>query len=207
MRPLLKNLEIAASPEEQTEAEKPLLALGSRALPNIRERLVILKPDQPGYAHIKELAAKMACIVDDIQFSKESATPTKDFRKQVDALRGKPLNHGQVAELLRTFASALPAGVTGIKMSIDREGDDTGVSLAVTLTTKKVAQQGTQKGWDTFERISVNGRNTHNSFGFCSWDYGLSQEYWQEFATQLRKALEAPPEQSFSVRVGIIQGE
>jgi hypothetical protein len=58
-----------------------------------------------------------------------------------------------------------------------------------------------------YESISVNGRNTNNSFGSCSWEHGVSKENWEGFAEHLRKTLEAPPEHYISIRVGLIRGD
>jgi len=207
LRPLFQRLEAASSPDERQKACKPLVALGLPGLPAVQERLRALKPNDPAYADTKAMAAQMATIVDDVQFSKDSAPPPEDFRKQVDALLGQPLRESQAVGLIRTLASALPPGITGIKLSIDREGDGTGGALRITLTSKKISQPGIQNGWEMYESISVNGRNTNNSSGSCSREHGVSKENWEGFAEHLRKTLEAPPEHYISIRVGLIRGD
>jgi hypothetical protein len=205
--PLFQRLEAASSAEERAKACKRLVALGLPTLPAVQERLRALKPNDPAYADIKAIAAQMATIVDDVQFSKDSAPPPENLRKQVAALRGQPLTESQVVDLIRTLTSALPPGITGIKLSIDREGDGTGVALGITLTSKKISQPGIQNGWEMYESISVNGRNRNNSSSSCSREHGVSKENWEGFAEHLRKTLEAPPEHYISIRVGMIQGE
>jgi hypothetical protein len=207
IHPLFQRLEAASSAEERANACKRLVASGLPALHAVQEKLRTLKPNDPAYADIKAMAAQMATIVEDVQFSKDSAPPPKDFRKQVDALRGQPLTESQAVDLIRTLTGALPPGITGIKLSIDREGDGTGMTLGITLTSKKISQPGIAHGWEIYESISVNGLNTNNSSGSCSWELGVCKENWEGFAEHLRKVLEAPPEHYISIRVGMIQGE
>jgi hypothetical protein len=111
-----------------------------------------------------------------------------------------------MVELLLTVRQ-LPAGVSGVKLAIEREGDDTGVVLEVTLATSKAHQGGNEKSWATFESIAIGEKIVSNSSGGCTWEHGMSKESWQDFATRLKGTLDALPEQSRSARVGIIQQE
>jgi hypothetical protein len=100
----------------------------------------------------------------------------------------------------------LPAGCTGIKLAIEREGDDTGAVLEVTLTAGKVGA-GIPNGWYWFESTTIDGQVSSGPQGFCSWELGMSEENWREFTRRLKSTLETSPEQYWSVRVGIIKAE
>lgn len=204
---LLRQYEAASSTEERQEAGQRVLALGLPALPSVRERIRELPAGHSALADLNILAAQLGCIVDEVTFSKESAQPDKDFRKQVDAFRGKPLTSSSLVELILGLCTKLPPGVTGISLAIQREGDGTGMTLNVTLRPGKTSQDAMQKGWDTHHNIIVGGKNSGFSSGSCSWDYGLSWDNWNSFAKALRKTLESSPDQSLSIRVGMIQSK
>src|SRR5205823_3979892 len=148
--PLLQRMEAAKSGAERQAAVQPVLALGLPALPAIRERLRTLKPDHPAYADIKELAVGLAGTVSEVRFTEESVPPPKEFKKQVEELKGKALVAARVAELIRTIMIVPSPGVTGIKFTIDRDDDESGVKLIVALTRSRIRQEGSQKGWVTY---------------------------------------------------------
>jgi hypothetical protein len=207
VRPLLNKLLAATTAEERREAGKPVLALGLPALPAVREQLALLGPDHPARADLQELARRLALIVDEVRFAEQSAPPSKEFRQQVEQWQGKPLTAEGVVDLLLTTAKVLPRGARGIRLDIEREGNDTGVTLMVTLAVKKVRQTGSQKGWDISHDVTIDGKTLGNSSGFASWDYGLTRGCWQSLAGSLDKALGAGPENYISVRARIVQGE
>jgi hypothetical protein len=207
VRPLLNKLLAATTAKERREAGKPVLALGLPGLPAVREQLAALPADHPARADVQDLATRLALIVDEVRFAERSAAPTKEFRQQVEALRGQPLTADGVVDLLLTTAKDLPSGATGIQLAIEREGDDTGVTLTVTLTVKKVRQGGSQKGWDFGHDVAIDGNSLGNTSGFASWEHGVTRGCWQDFAASLNKALRAGPAQCLSVRVSIVQGE
>jgi hypothetical protein len=207
VQPLLQRFETAKSEEDRQAAARPILQLGLPALPAVLRESRVVPSDHLASVALKALAAQMACIVDEVQFSKESVAPTDDFRARVKRLQGQPLTPDKVVDLLLTVTKALPPGVTGIRLSIDREGDDTGFTLAVTLTKKKAQQEGTQKGWSFFEMITVAGENTWSTSGGCSWEHGMTEDNWRSFGKQLQKTFALPPEQSIAIGVGIVQEE
>lgn len=206
VRPLLERLEAAQSDEQRQASRKALAALGLPALPAVRERLRALKRDQPAFASLSDLAVDLSCVVAEVRFAAQSFLPGEELRKLVETMKGRPLTPGQVVTLLTAVKDLAPPA-SGIKLAIDREGDDTGVVVEVRVTATKVRQEGTQKGWSVFETVSVGGQCVHNSSGGCSLEHGLTEEAWRRLAKEIRTALATPPETCLSIRAGIVRQE
>lgn len=204
MRPLLRRIQDARSPEDLEEPEKSIMALGLPALLAVKEMLASLKQDHPAHDWLEFVAKRLACIVREVHFGAESAAPPKDLKKLIDGQVGKPLAATNIVGLVLAVIQDLPPGITGIKLIIEREGDDTGVSMMVELTTRRVHQGGTERGWSIMESIYVDKKPSHNSSGTSEIDFGRRKLHWALCAYRLTRAFAARPDQPLFVRLKCI---
>src|SRR5262249_10530581 len=71
VQPLLRRLEAAKSEEDRRTAAHAILELGLPGLPAVLRESRILPNDHPAAVTVSTLANQMACIVDEVQFSKD----------------------------------------------------------------------------------------------------------------------------------------
>jgi hypothetical protein len=204
VQPKLQAVLTAPTLTERGKALDAVAALGLGALPAVNETLAGLKADHAARADLQQLAGRLAFSVNEIKLGEASVKPGKDLQQRLAALQGRPLEPAAVVDLLLRITRSLPEGTTGVGLTIDREGDDTGVNVTFTLVAEKVRTGGTQKGWDTYHSIRVGRSNIANSSGFSSLEHGTSEEQWRDFSDGLQKAFEAAPAKSVSARVRIV---
>ena len=190
-------------------ARAPLLAgyerLGLPALPALREQIAALPKKHAARSDLQAAAARLACLVTEIRFEKRrSARPGKALRTRLDALRNRPLTAEKLVDVLIATAANLPTKAEGIKLTAIRPGDGTGVTIVVELTTERIFQAGTQKGWAGSPHVGLGKKVLYSSTGGWSRDYGLTQEAHKDLRKALAKALAAPPDTPFMARAALI---
>ncbi|MFT3883682.1 MAG: hypothetical protein QM703_29040 [Gemmatales bacterium] len=153
------------------------------------------------------MTIQLATVVREVTFDRDSATPTKPFKERIDKLVGKPLNGNEFMTIFLDFIKDLPPGVTGIRFMIDREGDDTGITIKINLAKKKQSQAGTQKGWATTHELQIGKSSMGSSSGMSSKEHGLTQEAWADFRESLQKCLTAHPKESLQIRLSCTEEE
>jgi hypothetical protein len=202
MRPLLEDIVKAPTPARRRYALKAVEALGLPALPAVREMLRNLKPTHPAYEGLDNLGRRLAFVVAEVSFGDRSVKPSKELQGLLASLRRKSLEARTLVKVLHTALVSLPAEATGIRLDIDREGDDTGVTIIAVLTTGKVRPPGTPKGWNCFESFKVAGMGYSYASRDSAYEDGLSGEIWQDFSRHVQSVLETEPGKEVSIRVG-----
>ena len=89
--------------------------------------------------------------------------------------------------------------ISGIELKATRDDDLTGVSIDIKLTTERVKQAGSQKGWDTLQRVAVKNGDGYNSSGTTSLEYGATREAYKELSAAIDKALADEPDEPFTI--------
>jgi hypothetical protein len=204
VQPKVQAILTAPTVSERRKALDAVAALGLAALPAVRETLAGLKADHPARADLQHLAGRLAFSVNEIKLGEGSVKPGKDLQQRLAALQGKPLEPAAMVDLLLTIARSRPEGVAGLEMGLEREGDDTGVDVTVTLVAEKVLAGGTPQGWQTAHFIRVGRKIISSSTGGGSLEHGTSEKHWREFSKGLQKAIETAPDKSVSGRVSIV---
>ncbi|WP_020472645.1 hypothetical protein [Zavarzinella formosa] len=199
LEPLLKAMLAAKTPAEQKQASSALAEIGLPALPAVRKLLASLKPDHPAHAEVKSLAVRLSLIVAEVRFASDSAKPNEATRARVEAFQGKTLTEGTVMDLLKETARSLPEGSRGLKITLERIPDDSGVLLVVTLIADRIPRKGLSPQLSHGSRVIVGdkrlGGGISVSAGFGGRNLTLAEIDWSEFNKNLRKGLEALPDQ------------
>jgi hypothetical protein len=206
IKPMLDAILTAAGAKERQEAIQAVGALGLPALPAVKELLATTKADHSAHADLEQLAARLACTVDEIAWAENSAKPTKELQQRLDVLKGKPLRANALVDLLLAVPRSRPEGVAGIEIALEREGDDTGITLTVRLLSQPISTGDLQKGWCTHESFRADGFRTRNTSGRTSYEHGLlSEDAWKSFRDSLTEALGSSPDKYVSARMSIVR--
>ncbi len=131
-KPLLRAIFEAKDESERNLAVQAYENLGLGALPALNEALAA----NPAEDATSVLAARLACIVNEIEFAqRDSAKPDEALTERLEALRGKSLTSAAFLGVILETARQLPAGAEGIKLKAHRHGDGSGITLTVALPT------------------------------------------------------------------------
>jgi len=195
VKPKLDALLGATNDADRQKAIAAIEELGLPALPAAREFLAGTKPDHPAYAELRKMVLRLACIVREIEFSRFSARPDKETQETLDRFKGKPLDIEGLARMSLKITDPLPKGIEGIAVEMDREGDDSGVTLTVTLV-KGDRQKGT---FNTSTSVRVDGRRSMGQLSTVERRLGI----WQDFKSAMQKAFDLGPEKNVFGRARI----
>jgi hypothetical protein len=199
MQPLVRAVLDAKSPAEREQALESIEHVGLPALPAVRKMLSGLAADHPARDATQSLAARLALIVSEVCFAADSVKPTDAMSRKLDALKGRPITEKAFMELLRGTAAALPEGVRGIKIMMERMGDESGVYLAVTLIADRPAREGLSPQLSFGSRIQIGEKSLGGGIGGLAGlgakKPGLDKIDWTKFVNHLRVALQARPDE------------
>lgn len=207
VEPLLQRLIRAQSDPERQEVIHAIENLGLNALHAVRQRLEGGNSGDLGYASLETLADRLAVIVDEVTVLPTSFNLDEPLTATIDRLKGKPLTSDAIVDLLLATAEGPPEGTTGMRIAAEKYADDTGISVTITFTRDRIPQLGSQKGWDTSQRVTLSKKSLFNSSGSASFEHAQSRGAYDEVASALDQAISAGPEVPFSLRVGLIQQE
>jgi hypothetical protein len=195
VNPKLDALLAAANDRERVRAIRAVEELGLPALPAVRELLASMAEDNPAHAELKKAASRLACIVTAVEVSRSSARPDDSTRKLLASLKGRPLNVAGLAEFALKYTKDLPAGVVGLALAIDREGDDSGITLTFSL----VKGDYDRRHFNTAESVEVDGQSIYGS-----GSSGVTPDLRDELNKKLQRAFELGPEKQVSGRASIV---
>jgi hypothetical protein len=203
-KPVLQAVLETRTPAERRAAIAMLERQGLPALAPLQNWLTRKGSDHPARADLQQAVSRLAFSVDEIVFGEKSVTPDKALRARIDALKGKPLETKAVTALLLAVTRSLPEGVDGIEVDIEREGNDTGVKLSITLVPAKAKRAQEPGWWWNCTSVRVGDGDTYGATGRTAWDHGKTEAAWQEFESHLARALLAPPDQAVSALVRVV---
>ena len=204
---LLERLIQAPTESDKEQVILEIQKLGLSALQAIRQNLMNRNPGDLGYDSMKSLAARLAVIVDEVTVLPDSINVDEALKASIDGLRGQPLTSADIVDLLVATAKGPPEEATGIRIAAEKYADDTGITMTITFTRDRIPQLGSQKGWDTSQRVTSGKKSLFNSSGFASFEHAQSRGAYDEIASALDQAISAGPDEPFSLRVGLIQEE
>jgi hypothetical protein len=184
VKPKIEMLLALRSDQQSTQALEEIEHFGLAALPAVREALAGMNQEHPAYAPLKSVALRVATTVREIEFSYNSAKPSIQTQLMVDRLKGKPLDLDELTKFAMAFTRALPEGVAGFAVEVEREGDNSGVTLRFTLEKGYRLRQR----YDTGESVGVNGREVFSIGSAISYRPGMTAGHWREFRNGLAKA-------------------
>jgi hypothetical protein len=176
----------------RAKALERLEALGLSALPAVKT----------ARADLEKLAGRLRTRIQEVSFAPDSIAPPPALRNRFEALKGKRIAATELENALLAGMEELPADAFGVAVALEHPGDATGVTMVVTVTEKRsLVSRGPEKQWQSDERVVLNGKEIRGCQ--CGMDNCPRRENWKEFERNLEIALDSPPEQGFSVRLGI----
>jgi hypothetical protein len=211
IRPLLKTIVGPSSAQSQSEAIGAVERLGLGALPHIHKELTSLPKEHLARERLTNLAARVACIVNEIRFSSDSVARPDAMRRAAGSLKNQPLSSKALIELLGALHKLVPAESGGIGIALDRDGDGTGVQIEIRVFPRRDPAEGEAVHLRLREQVVVDG---HEVLDSGSATVGIGQETpsewsstaWKGLASALQKALEAPSDKPYQVRAEVTRG-
>jgi hypothetical protein len=200
VKPKLEALLAASSDADRQQALKAIEHLGLPALPAARELLAGMKPEHAAHDHLRKFVAGMAGIVNEVGLSNGSAQPDKKTLAILQVMKGHPLDVTALARFAMAVTKPLPPGVAGVILLIEREGDDSGVNVTVSLSKGEPQSDSFSFG----ESVRVGQQSLLGAGGGFSWDhYGSGAEHWDDFKKALQKAFDLGPDKTVTARFRI----
>jgi hypothetical protein len=191
---LVKTVVDSKSAADRKQTLKPIEELGLPALSGVRKCLKDVEPKHPAHSDIQALAARLALIVREVRFGADSVKPTDSFRRNLESLQGSPITETAFMDLLTGTARALPEGVRGVRITLERIPDDTGVYLAVTLVADCPPRKGLAPQLTYGSRLVIGGEHHGGGIGLMAGvgrEVGLAEIDWSDFTKKLRKGLQS----------------
>lgn len=209
--PLLKTFVETSSAQTQRETGEAVERLGIGALPRVRKELAALPAEHRSREALSKLTSRLACVVSEVRFSDDSVARPDNMRKAAERLKGRPLSEEAFVELLIDLHKLVPAEAGGMRIALDRDGDDTGIQLEIRVLPRRDPKDGSAVHLRRHEEVVVDGQELSNG-GSTTVGIGKdtesewSAEEWKRLVKSLRIALAAPPEKQFQVRVEVTRG-
>jgi len=205
VQPLLDSVQSASAPSARRASLTALQNLGLPALPAICQALKALKPDHIAYPELQSLAQRTALTVAEVRFDDDSVKPSDELRDGAAALRDKPITQVALMNFLRWSIRRLPSGVRGIKLTLERAGDDSGAELTISLVADKPPTKGLSPQLTISHEILLD-RETISAAESGIAGIGrivrLEEIDWDNLPKNLGKGLQARPEQYLLIQVG-----
>jgi len=210
--PLLKTFVESSSAEAQRDASGAIERLGLGALPRVTKELASLPKDHRAHEPLSRLISRLACIVAEIRFGEDSVARPDTMRKAAEPLKNQPLSEKAFVELLLAIHKLVPAESGGMVIALDRDGDDTGIQLEIRVLPRRDPAEGSAVHLRLHEEVIVDGQELLSrgsataGFGGKETPSEWNSAEWIRLVSSLQRALEAPPEKQFQVRVEVTRG-
>jgi hypothetical protein len=191
-----------SSDSQRRKALANLEAVGLPALPAAKKLLASLPEGRAAYKEVESLAARLRTTVQEVSIAPDSRPVPADLRRKFESWEGKRVTAEGIVDAVLTTVDKLPADAFGIHVALEHPGDDTGLTLIVTLAElRPLSARGREKNWQSYEAVRVGGKKTHGRT--CCTYKAFTPDELKEFTEALRGALAAPPRESLSVRFGV----
>jgi hypothetical protein len=171
----------AETDEAREVAARALEALGVGAVPALLAESEAA--EEPRKAALKRFAARQASIVTAIEVTEDSVEPDAPFQALLDGLRDRPFDGDAYVALMLHATRTTPEGATGLRVRASRLDDLTGVTLRVTLLSRR-HDDGNTGGWTYSTPRGGWGTMVHSR--------GLEEEAWREEADDVDDAFRGP---------------
>jgi hypothetical protein len=201
--PLLDQLARATNNGARDQVSKQILALGLPALPSAKRRLSTLQPGTPAHGALAALVTRLGCVVSEVEFTKRSSSATPELRSQIQKWKGAALSPADVIAFLTAFAKESRRSGLGLKLTIERDPDDMGLSVYVTFVGRAAEAQKPGYGDRLAEYIYVDGHSILGLGGAIDLARAETAEHWRDFADKVQYALETSPQYGLSIKIAI----
>jgi hypothetical protein len=195
------------SPTARQQAIQKIEEQGLAVLPAVRHGADGLDPRHPAYAHLGRCARRLAFTVGPVTVQGGSVQMPAEIQRWLDALKGKPLEERPLVELIIAALAKLPEGYSGVELTAEREGDDTGCEITFSLEGRNGLSGDPRWGWQVRASARVGGETLWEESSRCPLDEGRSQEKWEAFASALAAALSAPLDVRVAVHVRVVHAK
>jgi hypothetical protein len=204
---LVLRLLAAPAPSDRVELALAIERLGLPALRVVRDAVQTSGAEVSGSTELRRLAARLAFIAEPVALEAPHYWVTAALKQRVDDLRCRPLEVEAIRVLLVTALHDLGEEQNGVTLTIEREGDDAGAEVVLTLAGRNAFSGDPHAGWDITERVRIDSHTVHASTTSSSPEQGRSPEQWTSLADVVARALQSAPDSYVSIRVAAVYAQ
>lgn len=205
LQPLWDAVLHAADEENRGKAVSIVEARGLESLPAARKLLAAVPADAPSRPALEMLVRRLSVAVREVVVEEKKLPEDHPFAKALRSMSGKPFTAEQFVELLLAYTRQPPAQLSGIMLSVERPGDDTGVVVRFSTVGQADLQPGGQKSWEHSMRVTAGRKALLGSSGSGSPDYLQKANAYRDFARALDEALSRPPDEPLEAIITVAQ--
>jgi hypothetical protein len=168
LRPLLDEL-LCSQGAERANVQKQIEHLGLGALPAARRRFNQTGKEHPSRVALDYLVRRLACTVAEVKLAPQSLSLDERLNARLNAMQGKPFGPAALVQVVDELLKHLPAEVYGLRLTVERAGDDTGIAVTFDLLSAtraaqlgrsgrgrgESARQTTEPSWETIEMVKA----------------------------------------------------
>jgi len=189
--PLLRRA-LHGSPSERKEALARIKALGLSAVGPTLTALEAEDPYSTAYADLRALAKRLSCVVGLVEIDRAPHS-AKRLVSKAKSLTGQEFSAARFLDLIREAIRQWAPDQGLVTMTASRDSDGRGIVLTIRFGGPDSGRGLNELDFGTF--ITVDGAELAGGMGGASADYLLGPDGLNDFAAQLRLALESEPRQ------------
>jgi hypothetical protein len=154
---------------ERAKVQKQIEQLGLGVLPVVRRRFDQMGKDDPSRTALDSLLRRLACTVADFTLAAKSLPLDDPVNARLKAMKGKPFDSAAFVQVARGLLKQLPKEAYGLRFTVERAGDDTGITLSFDLLSAARAamlgrsgrgqsvpdRKGKEPSWETIEMVKA----------------------------------------------------
>jgi hypothetical protein len=168
VEPLVDQL-LRSKGAERAKVQEQIEGLGLGALPAVRRRFDRTGKNDPSRPVLDSLLRRLACTVTDFTLMSKSLPLDDPVNARLKAMKGKPFDAAAFVQVAGGLLKQLPAEVYGLRFTVERAGDDTGIAVSFDLlSAARAAQLGRagpgqlvtdwkrkEPSWETIEMVKA----------------------------------------------------
>ena len=132
LQPLLDQL-LRSQGAERAKVQERIEQLGLGALPAVRRRFNRTGKEDPSRAALDPLLRRLACNVADVTLASKSLPLDDPVKARLKAMKGKPFDPAASVQIAGGLLKQSPEEVYGLRFTVERAGDDTGIVVSFDL--------------------------------------------------------------------------
>ena len=145
--------------------------------------------------------AELAFVVEHMTLWFPGFGTPEPLKRATDALHHKPLTTEAIRALLVAATQAVTEDENGFRLTIEREGDDAGAEIGLTVEGRNAFSGDPYAGWEITESVRIGQEVVHAASDRSPPERGRSAEQWHRLAPVLERALRTSPDVRVSIHV------
>ena len=147
------------------------------------------------------VAAAKANHVAAIEWAATSVAPNTALSAQLSGWKDRPLNLDALVAILTSYAKTPRAGTRGLRCTVFRDGDSTGVIVRLSLVPGE-ARKTAARSFRQF--VSANSEMLFSSSGGGGSESATKRTEWFEFSKSAGGAIATPVDKPFMIRAEVL---